>query len=88
MPLISVAITTYKRPEMLRRAVESVLMSAMAADMLILAAIVYDVRTRGRPHAVYVVGGAIVLAVQLLRGPLSTTQWWYALADSFARLAG
>ena len=37
---------------------------------------------------VYVVGGAIVLAVQLLRGPLSTTQWWYALADSLARLAG
>ena len=70
------------------RAVESVLMSAMAADMVILAAIVYDVRTRGRPHAVYVVGGAIVLAVQLLRGPLSTTQWWYALADSLARLAG
>ena len=70
------------------RTVESVLMPAMVADMLILAAIVYDVRTRGRPHPVNVVGGAIVLAVQLLRGPLSTTQWWYALADSLARLAG
>ena len=70
------------------RTVESVLMAAMVADMLILAAIVYDVRTRGRPHPVYVGGGAIVLAVQLLRGPLSTTQWWYALADSLARLAG
>ena len=70
------------------RAVESVLMPAMVADMLILAAIVYDVRTRGRPHPAYVVGGAIVLAVQLLRGPLSTTDWWYALADSLARLAG
>ena len=70
------------------RTVESVLMPAMVADMLILAAIVYDVRTRGRPHPAYVVGGAIVLAVQLLRGPLSTTQWWYALAGSLARLAG
>ena len=70
------------------RTVESVLMPAMVADMLILAAIVYDVRTRGRPHPAYVVGGAIVLAVQLLRGPLSTTDWWYALADSLARLAG
>jgi hypothetical protein len=69
------------------RAVDSVLMSAMVADMVILAAIVHDVRTRGRPHPVYVVGGAIVLAVQILRGPLSTTQWWYALADSLARLA-
>jgi hypothetical protein len=69
------------------RTVESVLMSAMAADLLILAAIVYDVRTRGRAHPVYVIGGAIVLAVQILRGPLSTTQWWYALADSLAPLA-
>lgn len=70
------------------RTVENVLMSAIVADLLILAAIVYDVRTRGRPHPVYVIGGAIVLAVQILRGPLSTSQLWYALADSLARLAG
>lgn len=70
------------------RTVESVLMSALAADLLILAAIVYDVRTRGRPHPVYVAGGAILLAVQILRGPLSTTAWWYAVADSLARFAG
>jgi hypothetical protein len=62
-------------------------MSALVADLFILAAIVYDVRTRGRPHPVYVIGGAIVVAVQILRAPLSTTQWWYALADSLARLA-
>ena len=68
------------------RAVDGVLMSALLADLLILAAIVYDMRTRGRPHPVYVIGGAILLAVQILRGPLSTTQWWYALADSLARL--
>jgi hypothetical protein len=70
------------------RTVDSVLMSALVADLLILAAIAYDVRTRGRPHAAYVIGGTIVLAVQVLRGPLSTTAWWYALADSLARLAG
>ena len=70
------------------RTVESVLMPALVADLLILAAIVYDVRTRGRPHRAYVIGGAIVLAVQILRGPLSTTGWWYALADALARLAG
>jgi hypothetical protein len=66
------------------RTVESVLSSALVADLLILAAIVYDARTRGRPHPVYVIGGGIVVAVQLLRGPLSTTQWWYALADALA----
>ena len=70
------------------RTVESVLMAAMVADLLILAAIFHDVRTRGRPHQAYVVGGAILLAVQILRGPLSTTQWWYAIADSLARVAG
>jgi hypothetical protein len=70
------------------RTVESVLMSALVADLLILAAIVYDVRTRGRPHPVYLIGGAIVLVVQILRGPLSTTEWWYALADSLAGVAG
>jgi hypothetical protein len=62
-------------------------MSAMVTDMVLLAAILYDVRTRGRPHPVYVVGGTIVLAVQILRGPLSTTQWWYALAAALARFA-
>ena len=70
------------------RTVDSVLMSTLAADLLILAAIVYDVRTRGRPHPVYVIGGAIAVGVQILRGPLSTTVWWYATADSLARLAG
>jgi hypothetical protein len=70
------------------RTVESVLMSTMAADLLLLAAIAYDVRTRGRPHPVYIVGGALLVAVQVLRAPLSTTQWWYAVADSLARFAG
>ena len=70
------------------RTVDSVLMSALMADLLILAAIVYDVRTRGRPHPVYVIGGAIVIAVQILRGPVSTTGWWHAVADYLARLAG
>jgi hypothetical protein len=64
-----------------------VLVSALLADLLILAAVAYDVRTRGRPHTVYVVGGAILLAVQFGRGPLSTTEWWYAVADSLARFA-
>ena len=70
------------------RTVESVLPSALAADLLLLAAVAWDVRTRGRPHPVYLVGGAAVLAVQILRGPVSTTEWWYRLADSLAHVAG
>lgn len=70
------------------RTVDSVLMPALVADLIILAAIVHDVRIRGRPHPVNLIGGAVVLAVQILRGPLSTTESWYAIADWLARFAG
>ena len=70
------------------RTVESVLLPALIADALIVAGVIYDVRTRGRPHPAYLIGGAIVLAVQVLRIPLSTTPLWYAIADVLARFSG
>jgi hypothetical protein len=70
------------------RAVASVLLPALIADALIVAGVIYDIRTRGRPHPAYVIGGAIVVAVQLLRAPLSTTPWWFAIADFLARFSG
>lgn len=57
-------------------------------DLFIVAAIVYDWRTRGRPHPVYVVGGAIIVAVQLLCVPLSATPAWFAIATWVESLAG
>ena len=70
------------------RTVEGVLAPALIADALILAGVIYDLRTRGRPHPVYLIGGAIIVAVQILRAPVSTTQWWYAIADFLARFSG
>jgi hypothetical protein len=70
------------------RTVEGVLLPALIADLLIVAGVIYDMRTRGRPHPAYLIGGAIVLAVQVLRVPLSTTPWWYAIADFLARFSG
>ncbi len=70
------------------RTVESVLIPSLIADAFILAGVVYDVRTRGRPHPAYLVGGAILIAVQVLRAPVSTTQSWYAIADFLARFSG
>jgi hypothetical protein len=70
------------------RSVESVMTSGLAADGLLIAAMIYDVRTRGRVHPAYLIGGALLVAVQLLRGPASTTQWWYAIADFLARFSG
>ena len=70
------------------RTVESVLAPGLIADVLIVAGIIHDMRTRGRPHPAYVIGGAMMVAVQVLREPASTTQMWYAVADFLARFSG
>lgn len=69
------------------RTIGSVLAPALIADLLILAGVIYDIRTRRRPHPAYLIGGGIMLAVQVLRGPASTTSWWYAIADFLARFS-
>jgi hypothetical protein len=70
------------------RTVESVLAPSFIADAFILAGVIYDWRTRGRPHPAYLIGGASIVMVQLLRGPISATQWWYHVADFLARFGG
>jgi hypothetical protein len=70
------------------RTIQSVLAASLAADAFILIAVLYDWRHRGRPHPAYVIGGAAIVAVQLLRGPVSTTQWWYDVANYLARFGG
>ena len=70
------------------RTVGSVMAPSLVADTLILVGILYDWRTRGRPHPVYLIGGATIVAVQVVRGPISTTQWWYAMADFLAGFSG
>jgi hypothetical protein len=70
------------------RSVESVMSSALLADALILICILYDMRKRGRPHPAYLIGGGVILAVQLLRIPLCSTPGWYAIADWLSRFSG
>jgi hypothetical protein len=70
------------------RTVESVMAPSLVADTLILVGLIYDWRTRGRPHPVYLIGGATIVAVQVVRHPISTTHWWYAMADFLARFSG
>ncbi|HEV7578498.1 MAG TPA: hypothetical protein VGO85_20885 [Caldimonas sp.] len=60
----------------------------LAVDLLLVAAIVYDWRTRGRPHPVYLIGGALLLADQLLAVPISATSTWLAIATWVESLAG
>jgi hypothetical protein len=48
----------------------------LLVDLLIVAAMVHDRRTLGRVHRVYWIAGAVVLAVQVLRVPVSATHAW------------
>jgi hypothetical protein len=64
------------------------LVPSLITELLIVAGLVYDWRTRGRPHPVWLIGAALTTAVILLRGPLSGTQGWLTFADGLARIAG
>jgi len=61
---------------------------AMVADLFLIAAIVFDWRTRGRPHPVYLIGGGVLLLLQLTRVPVSATPLWDSIAAGIARLGG
>ena len=61
---------------------------ALFVDLAIVAAIVYDWRSRGRPHPVYLWGGAIILAVQLLTVPIGASDTWLGIARWIESLAG
>jgi hypothetical protein len=60
---------------------------AFVAYLLLVAAMVFDWRTRGRPHPVYVYGGAALVAVKLLNWPISVTSFWHSFAGGILALA-
>jgi hypothetical protein len=61
---------------------------ALVADLLLIVAIVYDWRTRGRPHPVYLIGGAAVLAYQLTRPLIGASAIWQSIAAGIGGLGG
>jgi hypothetical protein len=61
---------------------------ALVADLLLIVAIVYDWRTRGRPHPVYLIGGAAVLAYQLTRPLIGASAIWQSIAAGVGGLGG
>ncbi|MGF6429828.1 hypothetical protein [Bradyrhizobium sp. Pha-3] len=60
---------------------------AFVAYLLLVVAIVFDWRTRGRPHPVYVYGGLALVAVKLLNWPISTSAAWHSVAGGILALA-
>lgn len=61
---------------------------ALVADMFLVVAMLRDWRTLGRPHPVYVYGGLVLVAQQVLTVPLAGTAAWMTVARAFERLAG
>lgn len=61
---------------------------SLVVDMIIVAMLVYDWRTRGRPHPATMYAGAAIVAVQILCIPLAATPAWMAVARWVESLAG
>ena len=61
---------------------------SLVANLLVIVAITYDWRTRGRPHPVYLIGGAILLLIQMTAVPVANSPAWQAIAAALGRLAG
>jgi hypothetical protein len=60
----------------------------IVVDMYLLLPIIYDWRTRGRPHPVYLFGGAAFVLLELLEAPISTTVAWHGIASWLVSLGG
>jgi hypothetical protein len=60
----------------------------LITDLLIVAGMIHDWRVRRRPHPVYVVGGAIMVAEEVLSGLLGASPAWLAFAAWVESLAG
>jgi hypothetical protein len=60
------------------------LVPSLIPELLIVAGIIYDWRTRGRPHPVWLIGAAIITAVVVLRGLAANTSAWLAVANFLA----
>ena len=67
--------------------VEVTIIPAFVAYLLLVVAIVFDWRTRGRPHPAYIYGGAALVAVKLLNLPISATSAWHSFAGGILALA-
>ena len=55
-------------------------------DLIILAGMVYDWATRGRVHRVWLYGGALMVASQILMMAVMGTGWWHRFAEAMASL--
>jgi hypothetical protein len=60
----------------------------LTASLLIVIAIVYDWRSKGKPHPVYVYGGIVLIAWTILIVPFANTSIWLSISRSLRALGG
>ncbi|HEY1225692.1 MAG TPA: hypothetical protein VGF26_00080 [Ramlibacter sp.] len=67
--------------------VERTIAPGLVVYLIIVAAMIYDWRTRGRPHPAYLIGLTLLVAMLFLRIPLSTNPQWLAFADGLVTMS-
>ncbi len=60
------------------------LVPSLIPELLIVAGIIYDWRTRGRPHPTWLIGAVVITVVVVMRGMVADTHGWLAIADFLA----
>ena len=60
----------------------------LVIGVFILAGIIYDWKTSGRPHPVWLIGAAVITMALVLRAPVGATTIWKDFAEASAHVAG
>ncbi len=61
---------------------------ALLGDLLLLVALWFDWRTRGRPHPVYLIGGALMILLHATQVQVAESPAWQAIATAIGHIAG
>jgi predicted alpha/beta hydrolase len=64
------------------------LVPSFLANLLLIAAMVRDWRRHGRLHPAYLIAGACIVVVQIVRIPIARTAAWHDLTTWLLRLNG
>ena len=57
-------------------------------DVILVACVLYDLKTTQRIHPATMISGAALLAFQILRFPIPQMEWWRSVYDVILRLLG
>lgn len=66
--------------------VELAILPSLIGDLLLIPAVIFDLKTRKSVHPVYVIGGASLLALQGTMALVAKSGWWLGLSPLLGRL--